>query len=86
MLDGEGQLRCNVSSALDGMQITGKELLRLLKRKGCTVTPGKGSHFRVDCGACVTTVAAHASETIPEGTLSRIKRDLEPCLGKGWLR
>jgi len=68
------------------MQITGKDLLRLLKEKGCTITPGKGSHFRVDCGRCVTTVAVHAGETLPAGTLSRIKRDLTPCLGKGWLR
>lgn len=58
------------------MQITGKDLLRLLNGKGCSVTPGKGSHVRVDCGRCVTTVSVHAGETIPDGTLSRIKRDL----------
>jgi len=36
-------------------------------------TRQKGSHIRVECGRCMT-------------LLRRIERDLEPCLGKGWLK
>ncbi len=68
------------------MQITGAELLKILRRLGCKETRQKGSHVRVECGACVTTVAVHAGETLPAGTLSKIQRDLARCLGKGWLR
>jgi predicted RNA binding protein YcfA (HicA-like mRNA interferase family) len=64
---------------------TGKELLRLLKKMGCVETRRQGSHVRVECGDCVTTVAVHAGETIPIGTLTQIERDLAPCLGKGWM-
>jgi hypothetical protein len=32
-----------------------------------------------------TTVSQHAGD-IPAGTLRAIERDLEPALGKGWLR
>jgi predicted RNA binding protein YcfA (HicA-like mRNA interferase family) len=32
-----------------------------------------------------TTVAQHAGD-VPAGTLRAIERDLEPGLGKGWLR
>jgi predicted RNA binding protein YcfA (HicA-like mRNA interferase family) len=32
-----------------------------------------------------TTVAQHTGD-IPAGTLRAIERDLEPALGKGWLR
>ena len=35
---------------------------------------------------CVTTVPVHAGEDIGPGLLRRIERDLEPCLGKGWLK
>lgn len=38
------------------------------------------------CGQCVTTVPIHAGEDIGPGLLRRIERDLEPCLGKGWLK
>jgi predicted RNA binding protein YcfA (HicA-like mRNA interferase family) len=31
------------------------------------------------------TVPIHKGEDIPRGTLRAIERDLEPCLGKGWL-
>jgi predicted RNA binding protein YcfA (HicA-like mRNA interferase family) len=65
---------------------TGKDLLKLLKRKGCVAVRQVGSHVRVECGTCATTVAVHAGETIPIGTLKHIERDLTPCLGKGWLR
>ena len=65
---------------------TGKQLLRVLKQLGCVEVRQEGSHVRVRCGNCDTTVAVHAGETIPAGTLGKIKRDLAPCLGKGWLK
>ena len=69
------------------MQITGKQLVRLLTRDfGCAVLRQKGSHVTVECGACRATVALHARETIPAGTLRKIERDLALCLGAGWLR
>ena len=68
------------------MQITGAELLTILRKLGCKESRQKGSHVRVECGTCVTTVAVHAGETIPAGTLGKIQRDLAPCLGKGWMR
>jgi predicted RNase H-like HicB family nuclease len=34
----------------------------------------------------VTTVPVHAGEDIGPGLLRCIERDLEPCLGKGWLK
>ena len=68
------------------MQITGAALLKILRKLGCTETRQKGSHVRVECGTCVTTVPVHAGDTLPAGTLSKIQRDLAPCLGKGWLR
>jgi hypothetical protein len=36
----------------------------------------------VRCRTCVTTIAVHTGD-IPTGTLRKIERDLEPCLGKG---
>ena len=62
-----------------------KDLRRLLKSRGCVEVRQKGSHLRVACGACVTTVPVHAGEDLGPGLLRRIERDLERCLGKGWL-
>jgi hypothetical protein len=46
----------------------------------------RGSHLRIECGRCVTTVPVHAGEDNGPGLLRRFERDLEPCLGKGWLK
>jgi predicted RNA binding protein YcfA (HicA-like mRNA interferase family) len=45
----------------------------------------KGSHaiYRTP-GGCQTVVPLHTGD-IPVGTLRAIQRQLEPCLGKGWL-
>jgi hypothetical protein len=48
--------------------------------------PNVCSHLRIECGRCVTTVPVHACEDIGPGLLRRIERDVEPCLGKGWLK
>lgn len=68
------------------MAVTGKELRGRLRRLGCEEVRQKGSHVRVECGKCVTTVPVHAGKVLPPGTLRAIERDLEPCLGKGWLK
>ncbi len=65
--------------------MTARELLRIVKRRGCTVKPGKGGHMKVQCGRCATVVAVHPGD-IPKGTLRGIVSDLEPCLGKDWHR
>jgi len=48
----------------------------------------KGSHVRVQCPCRRhnTTVPVHQGEDISPGLLRAIERDLEPCLGQGWLR
>ena len=63
-----------------------RDLRRILIARGCAEIRQKGSHLRVECGSCVTTVPVHAAEDLGPGLLRRIERDLEPCLGKGWLR
>lgn len=63
-----------------------KELRRILAAKSCVEVRQKGSHLRVECGSCVTTIPVHSGEELGPGLLRRIERDLEPCLGKGWLR
>ena len=66
--------------------MTARELLRILRSKGCVELRQKGSHVRVQCGSCFTTVPVHAGEELGRGLLRAIERDLEPCLGKGWLK
>ena len=66
--------------------MTGRDVLRRLKVLGCEVVRQKGSHVRVRCGTCQTTVPVHRGVDLPPGTLRAIERDLEPCLGKKWLR
>jgi predicted RNA binding protein YcfA (HicA-like mRNA interferase family) len=63
--------------------VIAKELIRLLKRAGCTMQPGKGDHVKVTCGTCKTVVSMQRGD-IPIGTFRAIVRDLEPCLGKDW--
>lgn len=65
--------------------MTARELLGVLKRLGCTIEAGKGSHVKVRCGKCTSVIPAHKGEDIKKGTLRAIERQLEPCLGKGWL-
>jgi predicted RNA binding protein YcfA (HicA-like mRNA interferase family) len=66
--------------------MTTKELRSLLKSLGCIELRQKGSHLRIRCGKCFATLVVHSGETIGKGLLRKIVRDLEPCLGKGWLR
>ena len=66
--------------------MTAKDLRRILRSLGCIETRQHGSHLRVECGRCVTTVPVHAGEDIGAGLLRRIERAMEPCLGKRWLK
>jgi predicted RNA binding protein YcfA (HicA-like mRNA interferase family) len=61
-------------------------LLVALRELGCAQVRQEGSHVRVRCGRCVTTVPVHAGEDLGPGLLRAIERDLERCLGKGWLK
>ena len=66
--------------------MTAKDLRRILRSFGCVEVRHRGSHLRIECGRCITTVPVHARQDIGPGLLRRIERDLEPCLGKGWLK
>ena len=66
-------------------RVRAKDLLRLLKRLGCVEVRQKGSHVIVRCGNCTSVVPVHAGEDLKIGTLKAIERQLEPCLGKGWM-
>jgi predicted RNA binding protein YcfA (HicA-like mRNA interferase family) len=54
-------------------------------RLGCLEVRQSGSHVILRCGTCQTVVPKHGGDIRP-GTLRSIERDVEPCLGKGWLR
>ena len=54
--------------------MTAKDLRRILRSFGCVESRQRGSHLRVECGRCVTTVPVHAGEDIGPGLLRRIER------------
>jgi predicted RNA binding protein YcfA (HicA-like mRNA interferase family) len=43
-----------------------------------------GSHLIVRCGGCQSVVPVHAGD-VNRNTLRSIEKQLEGCLGKGWL-
>ncbi len=63
-------------------------MVRKLVQAGCTKVRQAGSHARYVSpdGNCATTVALHAGKDIHPKTLRTIEKDMEPCLGKNWLR
>ena len=63
-----------------------RDVNRKLEARGAEIVRQAGSHRLYRAGACTTIVAQHAGRDIPTGTLLKIERDMEPCLGKGWLR
>ena len=63
-----------------------KELLKRLRQEGCVEVRQKGSHIRVKCGQCLTVVPYHPGEELGIGLLKAILKDLEPCLGKDWMK
>ena len=65
-----------------------REVNQRIEARGGVVLRQKGSHrfYRVEVAGVVahTTVPQHGGD-IPKGLLSKIQRDMEPALGKGWL-
>lgn len=59
-------------------RVTGRELIRALKKIGFDVVRVQGSHHRLrHPDGRVTTVPVHAGETIGPGLLSQILRDID---------
>jgi predicted RNA binding protein YcfA (HicA-like mRNA interferase family) len=59
-------------------RLTGKQLIRALKKFGFGVVRIEGSHHRLrHADGRVTTVPVHAGETIGPGLLSQILRDCD---------
>ena len=54
--------------------MTGRETIRRLTGLGCVVERHRGSHVRVRCGPCRTTVPVHRGRDLPPGTLRAIER------------
>ncbi len=63
-----------------------RELMRILRALGAEERAGRGSHVRFRIATCFTTVPNHKGEDLSIGTVNGIESDLEPCLGRGWLR
>lgn len=68
------------------LDMKANELLKILRGYGCVELRQKGSHVRVQCGTCFTTIPVHKGEDLGKGLLRAIERDLECCLGEGWLK
>ncbi|MEI7543366.1 MAG: type II toxin-antitoxin system HicA family toxin [Mycobacteriaceae bacterium] len=65
-----------------------KEVNRKIERLGGAHVRTVGSHKRyrvIRDGVTASTAVPQHSGDIPNGTLHKIQRDLEPALGKGWL-
>ena len=60
-------------------------MLRRLKAAGCVELRQKGSHVRVRCGDCETTVQKNSQE-IPKGTMRAIIKQVRDCIGEEWAR
>lgn len=65
--------------------MTARDVVKRMKSLGCEELRRRGTHviMRHQEG-CQTVVAMHSGD-IPTGTLRAIERQMEPCLGKGWL-
>jgi predicted RNA binding protein YcfA (HicA-like mRNA interferase family) len=63
-----------------------RELMRILRALGAEERAGRGSHVRFRIGHCFTVVPNHRGEDLKVGTVNGIEADLEPCLGKSWLK
>jgi predicted RNA binding protein YcfA (HicA-like mRNA interferase family) len=66
-----------------------REVNQRIEKAGGEILRQKGSHrfysITVDGVTARTTVPQHTGD-IPNGTLRAIEKDMEPALGKGWLR
>jgi predicted RNA binding protein YcfA (HicA-like mRNA interferase family) len=66
-----------------------REVNRKIEQAGGVQVRQRGSHRSYEVTKngtrAITTVPQHTGD-IPAGTLRAIERDLEPVLGRGWLR
>ncbi len=70
--------------------VRARDIIRAIERSGkCRLVRQRGSHKQFACSSgateCRTTVPDHGSHDLGTGLLRAIEKDLEPCLGKGWL-
>ena len=63
--------------------VTAKELRRILRSFGCVESRQRGSHLRIECGRCVTTVPVHAGEDIRARPAAPYRARLEAVPRKG---
>ena len=74
-----------------------REVRKAIARHSCCAEiRQKGSHIFIRCACrredeeqpviCTTVVPEHRSKDLGTGLLRAIEKDLEPCLGKGWLQ
>jgi predicted RNA binding protein YcfA (HicA-like mRNA interferase family) len=61
-----------------------RSLRAILRRAGCSEVRQSGSHLIVRCGDCQSVIPIHSGD-VPKGLLRSIERDLDACLGEGWL-
>ncbi len=79
----------DIFSAADHLLImTAGEVISRLVAHGCREVRQSGSHRRFESGSghCKTTVPDHGRKQLGRGLVRAIERDMEHCLGKGWLR
>jgi predicted RNase H-like HicB family nuclease/predicted RNA binding protein YcfA (HicA-like mRNA interferase family) len=63
--------------------VTAKDLRRILRSFGCVERRQRGSHLRIECGECVTTVPVHAGEDVGPGLLASYRTRLGAVPRKG---
>ena len=68
--------------------VRAREVNRAIEKLGGVHTRTVGSHKRYEVsldGATASTAVPQHPGDIPKGTLDKIRRDLEPVLGRKWL-
>ena len=56
------------------MPISGKNLVKKLKKQGWVVVSQSGSHVKLKNGAKITIVPVHANKDLPRGTIKSIEK------------
>ena len=64
--------------------MTASAVARRLRKLGVAYREARGSHRLYRIKDCTTVVPMHGAD-LPKGTLRKIEKDLEPCLGEKWL-
>ncbi len=62
-----------------------QEVAKVLRKRGAEMVRMKGSHAVWRYQNCQTVVPMHRGD-MPTGTVRAIERDMEPALGRGWLK